>query len=131
MQAVVFHGPLSLVAQLEPPYSGKGCRSCAGPTHVSNVKSHTGGWGVRLPPPRNLSGGGPLGFQRGGRQLTWRWKAGVRCTSVCWVRQGQWDTGNLTNELCFARSLPAYTSSSYHIYGDSPLPGTGSPSCVL
>ena len=44
MQAVVFHGPLVLAAQLEPPHSGRGCRSCVGPypcpQHVSKGNSH-------------------------------------------------------------------------------------------
>ena len=48
MQAVVYCRLLFLATRLEPPHSGKGCRSCVGPypclQQVSKVNSHI--WGV-------------------------------------------------------------------------------------
>ena len=79
LQAVIVLRPVFLAAQLEPPHSGKECRSCAGnyphPQQVSKVNSHLRGAGVCLHSPGNLSENKahscPSGLAGGQRQSCW------------------------------------------------------------
>ena len=69
-----------------------------------------------------------LGHQRGGRQLTWRWKS--KClVDKCLLGQRQWDTErNFNKQTLLGFTLSTCLVPTIVMYGDSSLPGTGPPS---